>query len=324
MRSYCTIRMMQKAKLILAGSIAIDRIMNFSGKYKDLIQPDKVHVLSIGVLVDTLRHSHGGTGANIAYNLALLGESSILLAAVGPDAGDYLKKLAKLGVDTTHIHTSALPTATFSTLTDSDDNQVGGFYPGAMSDSATLSFIPWKGQNVLAVISAHDPAAMRQQIEECNQHGIRYCYDVGQQVATLSKADLLAGLAKAEILFANDYELGLISRKIGQAESAIAHLVPICVTTLGAQGCRIEGKKVGKPIQVSAVPKVKIVDPTGAGDAFRAGFLYGYIRNWSLAKCAKLGSVVASFAIEQHGTQEHSFDLKACQQKYQQTYEERL
>jgi adenosine kinase len=315
---------MQKAKLILAGSIAIDRIMNFAGHYKDLIQAEKIHVLSIGVLVDKLQHSHGGTGANIAYNLSLLGEQSILLGAVGPEAGDYLKKLTKLGIDTTHVYKSELPTATFSTLTDSDDNQVGGFYPGAMSDSATLSFIPWKGQNVLAVISAHDPAAMRQQVEECTQHKIRYCYDVGQQVATLSKEDLIAGLAKAEILFANDYELGLISKKIGWPEGKITKSLLICVTTLGSKGCRIEGKRVGKAIQVSAVPKVKVIDPTGAGDAFRAGFLFGYIRNWNLAKCAKLGSVVASFAIEQHGTQEHNFTFADCQQKYQQTYEARL
>src|SRR3990172_1163966 len=165
---------MNKPKLILAGSIAIDRIMNFTGKYRDLIQPDKVHVLSIGVLVDKLQHSHGGTGANITYNLALLGEQPILLGAVGPEANDYLQKLEKLGIDVSHVHTSSLPTATFSTLTDSDDNQVGGFYPGAMSDSTTLSLIPWKNQAVLAVISAHDPSAMRQQVEEGTQNSIRY------------------------------------------------------------------------------------------------------------------------------------------------------
>lgn len=315
---------MSQPRLILAGSIAIDRIMNFKGKYKDLIQPDKVHVLSIGVLVDRLQHSQGGTGANIAYNLALLGERPILLGAVGPEAGDYVKKLAKLEIDVTHLHHSELPTATFSTLTDAEDNQVGGFYPGAMSDSATLSFLPWKGQDVLAVISAHDPAAMRQQVAECSQHNIRYAYDVGQQIATLSAEDLRAGLAKAELLLVNDYELGLLSQKIGLTDQDVAQSVPICVTTLGEKGCRITGSKLEQALTVPAVPKVNVVDPTGAGDAFRAGFLYGYIREWPLDKCAKLGAIVASFAIEEHGTQEHTFTLADCRAKYLATYQEKL
>ncbi|HCR81656.1 MAG: Adenosine kinase [Candidatus Pacebacteria bacterium GW2011_GWB1_47_8] len=315
---------MSRPQLILAGSIAIDRIMNFKGKYRDLIQPEKVHVLSISVLVDKLQHSHGGTGANIAYNLALLGEQPILLSAVGPEAGDYLKKLQQLGVDVSHVYISTLPTASFSTLTDSEDNQVGGFYPGAMSDSATLSLIPWKNQAVLAVISAHDPSAMRQQVEECTQNSIRYVYDVGQQVATLPKEDLLTGIQGAELLFANDYELGLISQKINQPEFTLMSAVPICVTTLGGKGCRITGQKVPETLNVPAVPGVKVIDPTGAGDAFRAGFLFGYVRDLPLEKCAKLGSVVASFAITEHGTQEHSFTLKDCQTKYNQVYKEKL
>lgn len=315
---------MAKPTLILAGSIAIDRIMNFKGKYKDLIQPDKVHVLSIGVLVDRLQHSQGGVGANIAYNLALLGEQPILLGAVGPEAGEYVKKLEKLGIDVSHIHSSNLPTATFSTLTDSDDNQVGGFYPGAMSDSAKLSFLPWKGQDVLAVISAHDPAAMRRQVAECQANHIRYCYDVGQQVATLSADDLAAGLKGAELVFTNDYELGLISKKLGKSEETLLQSVPIWVTTLGEHGCRITGKKILKTLEVSAVPDVKLVDPTGAGDAFRAGFLFGYIRQLPLEKCAKLGAVVARFAIEAHGTQEHTFTLTDCQALFQKTYHETL
>ncbi|MFH2118455.1 MAG: carbohydrate kinase family protein [Candidatus Paceibacterota bacterium] len=313
---------MSKPKIILAGSISIDRIMNFAGSYKDLIQPDKLHVLSISVLVDSLQRSHGGIGANIAYNLALLGEQPILFGAVGPNTEDYLNKLEKLGVDVTHVYHSELPTATFSTLTDKDDNQVGGFYPGAMSDSATLSLIPWKNKNVLAVISAHDPEAMRQQVAECTLHKIRYVYDIGQQASNLSAEDIIAGLDQAEILFANDYELGVISQKIKRSEAEIVKSLQICITTLGKAGCRIEGKRVGKAIEVPAMSGLKVVDPTGAGDAFRAGFLFGYVRAWSLEKCAKLGSIIASFAIEQRGTQEHNFSLADCQKRYQQTYKQ--
>jgi adenosine kinase len=217
-----------------------------------------------------------------------------------------------------------LPTATFSTLTDKDNNQVGGFYPGAMGDSSSLTFIPWKDENVLAVISAHDPAAMRQQVEECTLHNIRYIYDVSQQASNLSADDIKLGLQKTEILCANDYELGLISQKLDKTEAEIIQSVPICITTLGKAGCRIEGKRVAKPISVSAVPNLQVVDPTGAGDAFRAGFFFGYIRSWPLEKCAKLGCVVASFAIEQHGTQEHNFSLTAIRRRHQQTYGEAI
>ncbi|OGJ37608.1 MAG: hypothetical protein A2383_02970 [Candidatus Pacebacteria bacterium RIFOXYB1_FULL_39_46] len=313
---------MNKPELILAGSISIDQIMNFKGKYKDFIQANKLHVLSISILVDKLQRSHGGIGANIAYNLALLGEKSILFGSVGADAKDYLKKLAELGVDVTHVYFSQLPTATFSTLTDLDDNQIGGFYPGAMSDSATLSFIPWKNKNVLAIISAHDPIAMKRQVAECTLHKIRYVYDISQQVVNVENEDLIAGLKNTELLFVNDYELGIISQKLAKSETEIKKSLPLCVITLGKDGCQIDGNQMNQSIQVSAVPNLKVVDPTGAGDAFRAGFLFGYIRDWPLEKCAKLGSVVASFAISQHGTQEHNFSLLDCQERYRQTYQE--
>ena len=310
--------------MVLAGSIAIDRIMNFKVRYKDLIQPEKLHVLSVSVLVDKLQRSHGGIGANIAYNLALLGEQPILLGAAGKDAEDYLQKLSQLGVDVSHVHLSELPTASFSVLTDLDDNQVGGFYLGAMGDSTTLSLIPWKGKNALAVISAHDPDAMRQQVDECVTHDIRYCYDVGPQVTNIVAEDIKAGLAKTELLFVNDYELGVMAKKVGQPEGKVKNSVPVCVTTLGKQGCKIEGNQVDGSIEVPAVSKAKVVDPTGAGDAFRAGFLFGYVRDLPLEKCARLGSVAASFAIEERGTQEHSFSLADCQERYQQTYGEKL
>lgn len=298
--------------------------MNFSGSYKDLIQPDKVHALSLSVLVDEMRHSSGGTGANIAYNLALLGDAPVLLGSMGNDAEAYFQKLKQAGVDTSRVHKSPLPTATFSVLTDMDNNQVGGFYPGAMSDADTLSFLPWKGKAILAVISAHDPAAMRRQVKECQTHDIPYCYDVSQQVSNISAQELREGLQGTEILFANDYELAVMSKKMELSEKELEASVPICVTTLGENGCRITGKKVPKELSVPAVPNVAVVDPTGAGDAFRAGFFFGFVREWPLTDCARLGAVVASFAIEQAGTQEHIFTWKQCSQRFEETYQQPL
>ncbi len=180
-------------KIIVCGSIAIDRIMNFSGRYRDLIKPDKLHVISLSTLLDKLEDTRGGIGANIASNLALLGEQPVLLGSVGADARNYVTSLAELGVDTSYIYFSQLPTASFNVITDSEDSQVGGFYPGAMADSRSLSFKPWQGKNVVVMISAHDPAAMNRQVKECQLYKLRLVYDPGQQVSSDS-TDLQAGL----------------------------------------------------------------------------------------------------------------------------------
>src|SRR4051812_48151611 len=154
---------MDKPQIIVCGSIAIDRIMNFSGRYRDLIQPDKLHVLSLSTLLDKLEDSPGGIGANIASNLAQLGERPVLLGSVGANAKRYIDDLAGLGIDTAQVHFSRLPTASFNVITDSEDSQVGGFYPGAMGDSASLDFGFVQSKEDVVVISAHDPAAMNRQ-----------------------------------------------------------------------------------------------------------------------------------------------------------------
>ncbi len=306
--------------IICTGSIGIDRIMNFSGSYKDLIQVDKIHVLSLSVLIDKLTNSRGGTAANIAYSLALLGQSPTLLGSIGADAKEYLADLGKIGIDTNHVHLSDLPTATFTVLTDKDDNQVGGFYPGAMSDLAGLTLKPWQGKKTLIVISANDPLAMDKLIEECLALNLDYVYDVGQQVSNITKDQLNHGLKNAAILFVNDYEFESILKKTGLSESELNQMIPLIVTTLGAKGTRITGSEVVKPITVPAVKNVKVVDPTGAGDCYRAGFLYGYIRGLDLIVCASLGSVCAVYTVETHGTQNHTFPLAEIKNKLYVTY----
>src|SRR5665213_519096 len=156
---------MSKPQIVVCGSVAVDRIMNFSGRYRDLIKPDKLHVLSLSVLLDKLEDTRGGIGANIAASLAQLGEKPVLLGSVGADAKPYVEDLNNLGIDTSHIHFSQLPTASFNVITDGDDSQVGGFYQGAMSDADSLSFKPWQGEDIVAVIAAHNPEAMNRQVK---------------------------------------------------------------------------------------------------------------------------------------------------------------
>jgi adenosine kinase len=305
-------------KILLSGSIALDRIMNFPGKYADVIQADKLHVLSVSVLLKELKDTRGGVAANIAYTLALLGEKPILYGSVGENAREYMNTLKKMGVDVGHVHYSKLPTATFTVLTDEVDCQVGGFYPGAMSDAAELTIERFKKDDVFVVVAPHDPTQMAKQVAECAALGKRLFYDVGQQAANISGEDIRAGIMSAELLIVNDYEMTLLAKKTGWSEAQIQQMMKVCVVTLGDKGCAIYHE--GKEQRVPAVKVGNVVDPTGAGDAFRAGFLYGYVRDWSLEKCAQWGGVAAMYAIEKHGTQEHHFTMKEFEVKYTQTF----
>lgn len=310
--------------IIISGSIAIDRIMNFGGHFPELIKMDKLHSLSLSVLLDNLHDTYGGVGGNIAYSMALLGEHPILLGSVGKDAKAHIADLAKTGVNTKYIHISKLPTASFNVITDGGNRQIGGFYLGAMADSRSLSLSPWKSKRPFVIISPHDPKAMHHQVKQCKAYGLRLFYDVGQQANSLGDRDILSGIEATEILIANDYEITVICHKIGMSASKLKALVPIVVTTLGGDGSIIEGKNVPSALKIDAVKPKKIIDPTGAGDAYRAGFLYGYIRGWNLVTCGQLGSVCASYVVERLGTQTHSFNFETVKKRYKLVFNQAL
>lgn len=315
--------MTSKLELVISGSIAIDRIMNFKGRYKDLIKPDKLHVLSLSVFLNELKNTHGGVGANISYNLALLGEKPTLIGSVGNDAKDYINKLSNLHINTSNIHFSNLNTASFNVITDQDDNQVGGFYPGAMFDSQTLSFQKFN-KNSLFVISPDDPKLMNKLVSECLQNHLRLFYDFGQQVSNSPSEHLLAGVKTAEIIIANDYEMSILCDKIKCTSEKLKSQVPICITTLGEKGSIIEGKNVTTPVHIKPAKPKAVLDPTGAGDAFRAGFLYGFCRNLDLQTCGQIGSVTSVYAVETQGTQEHFFTLQEFSKRYQENFNQIL
>jgi len=310
--------------VVISGSIAIDRIMGFDGTYRDHIVPEKLDSLSISIFLTSLSDNRGGVGANIAYSMALMGAAPILLGSAGSDAREYIRTLADLGVDTKNVFESSLPTASFNVITDSDENQVGGFYPGAMFDSKTLSFEPWKDSRPLVVVSPHDPVAMRRQVAECKRWDLRLCYDIGQQVSNLGSEEIAEGLDAANILILNDYEMEALAAKVGRSAAAIKTRVPIVVTTLGKNGSRVEGSSVDELIDVGIAAPDRVQDPTGAGDAYRSGFLYGLARGWQLDACAKLGATCGSYAIEQMGTQNHVFTLAQVAARYQANFHEPL
>lgn len=314
---------MSKPQLIIAGSIAFDRIMNYRGRFRDVIKPDKIHVLSLSILLDKIEDTRGGIGANIAYNLALLNEQPVLLGSVGPDASLYVEKLQQLGVNIDYLHFSEKQTATFNVFTDSDDNQIGGFYGGAMDDSGSLSLASWANKDALIVISPHHPPAMRRQVAEAQEHGLRLVYDISQQVANCPSEDLRAGLEAAELVIVNDYEAAMLTERSGYTQKDLISMLKVLVITRGKEGSDIYTGK-NKPIKISAAITQAEQDPTGAGDAYRAGFLYGYVRDWGLKTCGQMGAVAASFAVEAHGTQKHAFTAETFKKRYNEYFNEEV
>jgi adenosine kinase len=314
-------------KIILSGSLAIDQIMSFSGSFSELIQKDHLDKISFSVLVEKLTRSNGGIAGNIAYSLAALGEKPVLLVSAGKDAEAYIDKLNKIGVDTSLVHFSQLPTATFSVLNDGKENQIGGFYEGAMSDADSLNFSQFatEKENIFAVISAHNPQAMARQVQECQTFAIKLLYDPGQQITNLAANDLAAGIEAASILILNEYEMSLLAQKINLRAEEIIAKTDLCIITLGKNGAKFYEKSNNHQEQlISGVKLGKVLDPTGAGDAFRAGFLYAYAHAWKTATAVELACIVASFAVQENGTQNHQLDWSKIKQRYEETYDKRL
>ena len=298
--------------------------MNFNGRYSDLINPEKLDSLAVAPIVHSLTISNGGTGANIAHSLALLSDRPVLLGVVGEDGLSYLEELTARGIDTSHVHISKFSTATYQGINDSAGCHVGGFYPGAMADSDGLTLEPWQGQDVIVIVSPHDPKAMIRQVAECKKWSLRLCYDVSWQIGDMSAEQLKDGIDAAEVLILNDHEMSMLSRNTGLNHEQILAKVPVVVTTLGEKGSLIEGANVPEPIPVGiARPKV-VADSTGAGDAFRAGFLYGYARGWPLKACAQLGAVCSAYTIESMGTQAHTFTFAEATERYRENFNQDL
>jgi adenosine kinase len=307
-------------RIFVTGSIAYDYIMVFPGRFRDHILPEKMHVLSVSFLVDSLTRRRGGTGANIAYNLGLLGERPFLVGTVGEDFDEYRAWLESHGVNCGTVKVIAGDsTASCFINTDLQDNQITAFYPGAMAHASTVS-IREAGvtPDDLVVIAPNDPAAMNRATAECLEGGIPYLYDPSMQLPRLDPAELEKGCRGARILAGNDYEFGMMAEKLRISEAELRHLVPITVMTRGEAGALITVDKEEFDIP-PAKPK-EVVDPTGAGDAFRSGFILGMKKGLPWPVVGRLAALTGVYAIEHPGPQQHSYTREEFLGRYRENF----
>ena len=309
--------------VIVTGSIAYDYLMTFPGRFAEHILPEQIERLSVSFLVDEMRRQRGGCAANIAYNLALLGERPRVMATVGQDFGEYRAWLEQHGVDTSLIRDELdLFTASFFVSTDQDGNQIASFYTGAMARARDLSFHDLEaGQIDLVTISPNDPQAMVKCAAECRELSIPYLYDPSQQIVRLSGDELRAGLEGCSLLVVNEYEFEMLRERTGLTPDEIRSApARACVITLGAEGSRVWAE--GNVYDIPAVLPDWADDPTGVGDAFRAGFIKGLSTDLSWEVAGRMGALAATYVIEQPGAQSHHYTLAEFVARYRKFFED--
>lgn len=311
--------------IAVSGSIATDHLMHFPGKFADSLLPDQLHRVSLSFLVDDLVVRRGGVAPNICFGMALLGLNPILVGAAGADFADYDSWLSRHGVDCSRVHRcDDVQTARFVCTTDDEMNQIASFYAGAMARAREIEIEPIVrayGGLDLVVIAADDPEAMVRHSEECRERGYRFAADPSQQLARMDGPDVASLITGADVLFTNDYELGLLQSKTGWSMGKITDAIGYRVTTLGSKGVEITASD-GSTLKVRALPEKSKTDPTGVGDAFRAGFLAGRERNLSMERSAQLGSMMATLTLETVGTQEYQLDTDVARVRLADAYGE--
>lgn len=307
--------MNQYSSAIVTGSIAFDEIMDFPGKFMDHFHPERLHQINVSFVVNKLEHQLGGIATNIAYNVSLVTNAHItLLSAVGKDGSPFIEFFKKISIDTGGIFVSPdLYTSTGKVITDIKDNQIWGFYYGALEQTGMLDLEKSADKNSLVIISAtHTNGFMRVQ-SEAIKLGLDYVYDPGMALTWIDANDIKEGVLHCTYLIANDYEIAQIEKKIAFTVKDLIKKGIIVITTLGENGVLYQDQK--KSITIPAYHLDKIVDPTGAGDAFRGGFVGGLLEGLSIEKSLKQGNALASFAIEKYGTVNHHPTKKEIEQR---------
>jgi adenosine kinase len=308
--------------VLVAGSIATDHLMHFPGKFSEQLLADQLHKVSLSFLVADLVVRRGGVAPNICYGMAQLGGKPVLIGAVGEDFEDYRGWLERHGVDCRHVYVSPVHhTARFVCTTDEEMCQIGSFYAGAMPEARQIELkTAWDATGAdLAVISAYDPDSMVQHSQECRDRGYRFAADPSQQIARMDGEQLRALVEGADLLFTNDYEKSLLESKTGLSSADVLKLVNVRVTTLGSGGVEIVGQEL-EPVRVPVAKERAKADPTGVGDAFRAGLLSA--RAWGLSweRSAQVGSLLATLVLETVGTQEYQVDRLGFAERLAESY----
>ncbi len=306
--------------IYVSGSLAFDRIMLMPGKFVDHILPEKLHILSVSFLIDRIVEKRGGTAGNIAYTMALLGQKATILASVGRDFDNYASELLRWGLTLEGIRDMREElTAGAYIITDSSGNQINGFCPAAMNFPCGFTFPPALGPSDIAVVGAGNMQDMYELPLRYKEAQVPYIFDPGQQIPALPRETLLSSITGARLLICNDYEMELICDALNCDKDYLLKLTDAVITTLGEQGCFIEENGC-EPVHIPAVPVAKAVEPTGCGDAFRAGLIFGLRQGQSLPDAARLGSTAASFCVEHFGTQEHCFSMDEFVKRHRAAY----
>jgi adenosine kinase len=304
--------------ILVTGSIAYDTIMVFPDRFRNHLLPDQLHILNVCFLTPEMRREYGGTAGNIAYNLRLLGEAPLVMATVGEDSDAYLTRFAKLGIGTGHL--KRIPgqfTAQGFITTDLDNNQITNFHPGAMNYSHENHVTPSLGAR-LAIIGPDGKQGMQQHARECAEQGVPFLFDPGQGLPMFSADELGELLRLADYVALNDYEGKLLEEKTGRKLLDIARDVKALVYTQGSRGSIIFAG--GQRHDIPCVQAESVVDPTGCGDAYRAGLLYGISHKWDWPSTGKLGSVMGAIKIAQRGGQNHALPEEEIQARFKRAF----
>jgi adenosine kinase len=291
---------------IICGSLAIDTILTFEGNFADQILPDQIHKLNVSFYVPGMRREYGGCAGNIAYGLKQLGGDPLPMAAVGPDAREYLDRMASMGISTQLVMVRPDNyTALCTIMTDKQNNQITGFHPGAMGE-AHLNKIPADTQAKLGIIAPDGRDAMWSHAQQFKATGVPFIFDPGQQLPVFNGQEHQELIGMADYVAVNDYEAEMLSERTGWSLADISGKVKGLVVTLGEKGCDVWVQ--GAKTHVPAVKASAIVDPTGCGDAFRAALLFGLERGWDLVRCCTLGNRIGAIKIAQRGGQNYTLD----------------
>lgn len=307
---------------LICGSLAYDTIMVFPDRFKHHILPEQIHILNVAFLVPDMRREYGGCAGNIAYNLRLLEGSPLIMAAIGDDGGLYLTRLKQLGLATTHVRqVPGTYTAQAFITTDLDDNQITAFHPGAMNHSHQNRVSDARDVS-LGIVAPDGREGMLQHAREFHQRGIPFVFDPGQGMPMFDGAELLEFLRLADYCTLNDYEAKLMAERTGKSLEELAREVRALIVTLGGNGSRIYAD--GQVLEIPAVQAERLLDPTGCGDAYRAGLLYGIQRGWSWEKTGRLASLMGAIKIAHRGGQNHKPTRAEIAQRYRAAWGEPL
>ena len=309
-------------KVIVTGSMSFDQVMSMPGRFKDYLMPEKLHILNVSFLMDTFSRHFGGTAGNQAYTLGLLGVKPKLVVTVGTDFGLYKNHLQKVGVNLEAVKRVKDKTAIGFAMADRDNNQVWGFYSGAMKAAKDLSLKPFLTTEDWVIISPNEPKAMEKYVDECVEKEINFLFDPAFQIPILKLSKLKKGVMNASILIGNDYEISLLRERLKLTKSQILKSNLILITTYGSKGSMIE--QGFKAIKIPCAKPLNNGDPTGAGDAYRAGFLTGYLKKLPLEVCGRMGAVAAVYTVEKFGTQTHKFSLLEFKKRYRSNFKKSL